>query len=304
MKRFYVAILLFVFPILVLMGGTEWYVRSLPNIYKDKYDWMEHHAEEVETLVLGNSFTAHGVKPASLPGISYNLAIEGRTYAYDHFLFFHWIGKCANLKLVILPVSYDGFYRTSVGGIGEKMQELYDRIYMDSPFHVYDMSYNIESLYYKPLQKKIRDYLCGESINWDDDGWVALPLSRKTPNWNADYINRASARKSTYRTYGNAADNFQYVSEIAHYCLNHSIQMVLVSTPYTKEYNQYLDERQISYTRHLVDKLQNQFGAKYYDYREDVRFHDDDFFDQSHMSEVGAEKLTKILMEDIHKNNR
>ena len=47
-------------------------------------------------------------------------------------------------------------------------------------------------------------------------------------------------------------------------------------------------------------KLQQDFRIAYFDYREDTRFVDDDFYDQSHLSEIGAEKFTRLLMDDIH----
>lgn len=73
MKRFYYAIILFILPIIVFMGMAELYVRSLPNIYKYKNDWMEQHAEEVETLILGSSHTMFGVNPKYLGRSSFNI---------------------------------------------------------------------------------------------------------------------------------------------------------------------------------------------------------------------------------------
>lgn len=50
MKQFYLSVVLFMFPIFVFMGGAEYAVRQIPNEYKYKNNWMDQHAEEVETL--------------------------------------------------------------------------------------------------------------------------------------------------------------------------------------------------------------------------------------------------------------
>ena len=83
-------------PIFVFMGGAECYVRRLPNIYKYKNEWMEQHAEEVETLIVGNSFAMNGIIPDSIGRNSYNLAFGGEPLIYDHFLFF--VNYCQNSK--------------------------------------------------------------------------------------------------------------------------------------------------------------------------------------------------------------
>ncbi len=299
MKRFYINILFFVLPVFALIGGGEMYVRSLPNIYKYKNDWMERHAEEVETLVLGNSHTANAINPVYMKGNVFNLAIAGQEYVYDHFLFFKWADRYKNLKMLILPVSYFSFYRDAIGGKFDIMQELNYCIYMDSPYHRYSLPYHLESLYYSPLSGKIKQWINGNYISWNSSGWVEGSVSKKSSVWNAEHVNRSLARSYLASSYEKDLENYRYVSDIADYCKHHGVRLVLLSTPQTKEYNSCLNKEQIEHTGMLVRKLQRQYDVEYYDYREDSRFVDDDFFDQSHLSEVGAEKFTKILMKDI-----
>jgi hypothetical protein len=48
-----------------------------------------------------------------------------------------------------------------------------------------------------------------------------------------------------------------------------------------------------------IDSLKQQYHIEYYDYLKDTRFVADDFWDGDHLSDVGAEKFTKILKGDI-----
>ena len=61
MRRFYIAVILFMFPIFVFVGGAEYAVRQIPNEYKYKNDWMDQHADEVESLILDSSHSLNGI---------------------------------------------------------------------------------------------------------------------------------------------------------------------------------------------------------------------------------------------------
>ena len=52
----------------------------------------------------------------------------------------------------------------------------------------------------------------------------------------------------------------------------------------------------------VIRKFQKECAVPYFDYLKDPRFVADDFYDSNHLSDIGAEKFTKILNEDI-KNN-
>ena len=301
MKRFYRSVLLFVLPIVLFLGGAEYMVRQIPNEYKYKNDWMDRHAEEVETLILGNSHTQTGINPNLLDSNAFNLSIAGQDYVYSHFLFFKWSDKLKKLRTLIMPVSYFSLYKTPHGDNSELMQELNYRIYMGSPFFRYNIAYNMESLYYKPLYGKIRDFLNGESVKWKSNGWLPWYFANKSDVWNADHVNKALARiyLADSVKYGNINRNYGYIAEIANYCKKRGIRFILVSTPQTKDYNKCLSSRQIMRTNSLVERLRREYDVEYYDYREDYSFRDSDFYDQSHLSEFGAEKFTRLLKQKL-----
>ena len=290
-------------PIFVFMGGAEYVVRQIPNEYKYKYDWMEEHAEEVETLILGNSHTAAGINPALIGDNVFNLSIGGQDYMYSHYLFFRWLSRYKKLKTVIIPVSYFSFYQKIKGDNSAVMIEFYYRIYMDCPFHKYHIAYNFETWNYNSLSGKIRRYLEGRSIEWRTDGWTPWLLSRKSPIWNADHVNKSLARMNLAHSFKDVPSNYGYIADIADYCYQHKIKLILVSTPQTKEYNMCLNRNQIKNTEQLVRNIVKEYCVDYYDYRDDNRFLCEDYCDQSHLSEIGAEKFTKLLIVDIQTKN-
>lgn len=54
-------------------------------------------------------------------------------------------------------------------------------------------------------------------------------------------------------------------------------------------------------TYKLIDSLANEYNLKYFDYMKDKRFNKEEYFyDGDHLSEVGAEKFSKILKQDLN----
>lgn len=279
-------------PIIVFMGGAECYVRRIPNIYKYKNDWMEQHAEEVETLILGSSHTLDGINPDFLGKNTFNLAFSGQTLKYDHYLFFRWVYRLKNLKIIIFPISYFTFFSSDL----EQIRETYYSIYMDYSAP----SIGLEMLYYGPFMAKIVQYKGGRTLECQKNGWARRSLIDKdTANWNKDYIAASLVRAQTAKSWEGIGLNYSYLSEMASYCKEHGIRFVMVTLPHTKGYNQHLDKKQLGKTLSLVSSMKHQYNLEFFDYREDGRFVDDDFIDQSHLSDVGAEKFTKILMGDL-----
>ena len=292
MRRFYIAVILFMLPVFVFMGGAEYVVRQIPNDYKYKNDWLEHHAEEVKTLVLGSSHALDGINPDFLGKNAFNLAFPSQTLKYDHYLFFRWAHRFKTLKMVIFPISYFSFFFSDM----EQIRETYYSIYMDYPAP----SIDLEMLCYGPYTAKIGHYKEGRAIECQKNGWACRSLSDKDmANWNKDYITASLIRKQTADSWKWIDSNYSYLSEMASYCKNHGIRFVMVALPHTKRYNQHLDKKQLGKTLSLTSSLKQQYSLDFFDYREDCRFVDDDFIDQSHLSDVGAEKFTKILMNDL-----
>lgn len=292
MKRFYINILFFVLPVFALIGGGEMYVRSLPNIYKYKNNWMEQHAKEVETLVLGSSHALDGINPEYVEGCSFNLANQGQTLKYDHFLFFKWADRYKKLKVVILPISYFTFFFSDM----EQICKVYYTIYMDYP----NTPPDLEVLYYLPLKTKINHIMKGEGIGCCKNGWARRLLSGKDYQlWNKDYVTKFLVHKQTAKSWEWMECNYNYVCEMASYCRDHGIRLVLVSPPHTKEYNRCLSKKQLAKTDSILMRLRRHYSIEYHDYRCDNRFIDDDFIDQSHLSEIGAEKFTNLLKSDL-----
>ena len=296
MKRFYIAVLMFMLPIFVFMGGAEYAVRQIPNYYSYKYNWMDKHAEEVETLVLGSSHSLNGIIPRYLGENSFNLALPGQTLKYDAYLFFKWTDRYKNMKLVILPISYFSFFMDHSEWIGET----YSKIYLKSPFHSDFSQYNLEMLEFKPLHSKIYLWRTGNEEYVKERGWLPMYLKNKNKStWNLEHNNIHGVKEHTMKSWEFVDNNYKLVSSIIEYCNKNGIKIALITTPQYKDYNIHLDKAQLGKMYELIRDLQREHGVLYLNYLQDDRFCADDFYDSSHLSEIGAEKFTRILKYDL-----
>ena len=300
MKRFYIAVLLFMLPIFVFVGGAECFVRRQPNIYRYKNDWMDQHAEEVETLIIGNSFAMNGVIPDSLRHNAFNLALGGEPLKYDHFLFFKWANRYKNLKMVIQSVAYDSFYQGCSDFVVDDIQETTYKLYMGCQKHSDFSFYSLESRHSKVFLEKLKRYLtnkydyseayCGWQCGTDFSAELAPTFDRE---------NKKYARIQTVDSYENADNNVKLLEEELSFCIKHNVRFVIISPPHWKSWNSLLSPRQITKNRELIQSLQKKYSFVYLDYREDKRFVESDFSDRMHLTKSGAEKFSKILAKDV-----
>lgn len=283
-------------PIFVFMGGAEFCARQIPNYYSYKYDWMDQHAEEVESLILGSSHSLNGIIPRYLGKNTFNLALPGQTLKYDAYLFYKWADRYKKLRLVILPISYFSFFMDHSEWIGET----YCKIYLKSPFHSDFSRYNLEMLEFKPLHSKLYLWRTGNEEYVKEHGWLPMYLKDKNEStWNLKNNNIHGVKEHTIKSWEFVDNNYKLVSSIIEFCNKNGIKIALITTPQYKDYNIHLDKAQLGKMYELIRDLQREYGVLYLNYLQDDRFCADDFYDPSHLSEIGAEKFTRILKHDL-----
>lgn len=279
------------------MGGAEYCVRQIPNEYRYKNDWMEQHAEEVETLIFGSSHAWFGINPVYINGVAFNLALPSQSLKYDSFLLHKWENRYKNLKTIIIPISYFTFFFDNPFGLQQAPS--YYKNYMGCPYYPGISIYSFEVLFFKALHGKL---VTQHDNNWkvlcDEYGWHNSPVEPKAEDWE-DLVKAKSLVKVQTGSKDYIELNYSYLKGMALFCKKNSIRMVLVTIPTSKVYNQLVDDERIKISYSQVKRLQKEMGTAFFDYREDKRFSSDDFADVNHLNASGAEKFTKILMNDI-----
>lgn len=296
MKRFLSLSTLLCCTIIATLTGGELLVRSLPNAYKTKDEWMMKHAHAVSCIVLGSSHTYYGVRPEYIDSL-YNLANISQNPKYDYFMLEKYGDMCKHLKTVILPISYCTLFDKRFEDGDDWYYALYYKVYMDCPYHSDFSRYSAEMFHSSVYFGKLGNWLCGRTdMRCDSLGWgMDYSLARKPEDINHNN-SITTVRRHTAETWDYLGENCFYVDRIAAYCRSRDIRLVLITTPTWHTYYEHLDRKQLNRMYEVVHTIPD---AEYYDYLKDGRFVEDDFYDADHLSDVGAKKFTLILRDEV-----
>jgi hypothetical protein len=305
MKSFLKYSIILVALLSVTLIAGEVFVRSLPNPYKTKEEFMSKHASDVEAIILGSSHTYYGINPEYLDGVAFSLANPSQNYEYDYYLLSRYADKYKNLKMVIAPVSYFSFRDSPFeerGDVNFDNRVMNYHVYMDEPN--WRPKYNFEFCYVTVFWGKIMAYLRNEVRNCTEFGFgTDYKLKDKIENVEKRTA-KVAVNLSTYKDSRYLDYNLNYVTNIIKFCKERSIRLVFVTTPKSHYYYDLVDNTdQQKENSQLIEDLKSKYGVEYYNYEKDSRFVSDDFYDAHHLSDVGATKFTKILNEDLKRKH-
>lgn len=297
MNRFLKLLAIILFPMLVFAVFTETLLRTAPNVYKYKYEWMQENAENVEVLVLGNSYAYLGISPTFFSQKAFNLANVGQDAKQDDFLLHYWGKRYKKLKVVIIPIHY----RTWNIGLMEDGNSIYRcryyKLYMDCPLYGGNPLKYFELSEPRTAFKSLNSILHGRnSTGCDTLGFGALSSSAAD-----EKVAIRDAKEHTASNTEKRSNNYKYISNIASFCKEHDIALLLVTPPMWKFYYDALNTEQLNTMRSKADLVAKDYDALYLDYSESKEFTASDFTDGHHLNEQGAKKFSKILNKEINR---
>ncbi len=106
MKKFITRLILFFIPIVLFIVSLEVISMNIPNDYSYKKNYLDHHASEIEILVLGSSHSYYGINPNYFTLNTFNASQLSQTLDYDYIVLNKYKKKLSTLKYIILPISY------------------------------------------------------------------------------------------------------------------------------------------------------------------------------------------------------
>ncbi|MCH5347022.1 MAG: hypothetical protein J1E63_07920 [Muribaculaceae bacterium] len=271
-------------------------IRSLlPNPYKYKHERLSAKSDDIATLILGSSHGYYGIRPQVFGDSAFNLANVSQIFRYDNQLLRNY--PFANLKTVILPLSYASFTDYDFAETDYWSFAANYKIYMDVNFHGDLSRYNFELSRPALFSQKLRALMDGKQLSCDSLGFGKDFSKGKSWGWKESGLK--AAQRHTGKDFSAVDDNVAYLSAIASYCRERDIQLVLVTMPALESYRDNLNPGQYKMVTHLADSLARRYDFTYLNMIDDPRFVESDFYDADHFNLLGAEKFTKILRDTI-----
>lgn len=313
MKRFLKVTILFLLPLLCGFGMLEYGMRSVPNNYTYKNNWLKANISHVRIWTFGSSHGLYGISPRYFSKSAFNSAHVSQPLKYDAFIFHKYIEQADSLEWVILPVSY--FTMISCMEEGEEWWRIKNYcLYYNCPYHKYEIKYNCEIVgnplsVYKQIKRVGRYWIKGiDDFNCDSLG-LDIGYSkedRANEGWYLDGPQRVKHHtKDLEEKQTIIRENTNYLREIITTCTNKNVQVLLLTTPVCSTYYSCVDSAQYALMVGTCECFANEYNNVHYlNLFKDSRFVEDDFHDSDHLATEGATKLTKILDNYIQEHVR
>lgn len=304
MRHFLYSLVLLILPIIIIFGIGELIAREVPNSYKLKEAWITRNKSDVQILICGPSHSYYCINPYYFEGYkAFNLANVSETYDYTYYLLSRDSSAYEKLKYVFLTVSYYTFPFKKLEEGPEWYRcinyKLYNECTKHSDFSKYNFELSNRETY---IRKIIKFFKSDNSVGCDSLGWAndyCLATRKKTDSFYNKDVALADMKYHTSKDWSDELYIFEYLCKIAEFCQKRNIKMILVTPPVWHTYSDNCDKKQLERMYQLVDSLVHKYPVEYKDYFNDKRFELNDFYDICHLSDLGAEKFSKILKKDF-----
>lgn len=300
MKKYLLKISLIGSILILLIAIGEYVVRQDINPYQYKHRYIIENGDNITTLVLGSSHTYFGIKPNLISESAFSLANGSQPLLYDYYMLENYISDLPNLQHVILDVGYLSLRSTGFSVAASRKYTINYCIYMDFPqissFSSLNLMCSEMALFRSKLSTMLKQ---ANNLTCDEFGWGEdYNITKKKSDW--DDATAAIKRHTGGENYNEKVfKNIENISRIAELCRSNNVELIIISMPIWHTYRDNLDQAQLNDVYSALERLNKKYEFNFYDYSEDVRFELDDFYDSDHLSNIGAEKFSRILADTL-----
>lgn len=309
MKNFLFKVFL---PIVIVCGILFWtgelYLRSLPNDFKYKREYIDKNANRVKIITLGASTPAMDIMPRFFDlQPSFCCAYATQSPNYDYWILSKYIDQMDSLKYIIYTWAPQMLYRSiKPDGVAPTYVKKY-AIYYDCPYYKgfenqFEISANITDIFSKikgdnhKLAFTTTDFDGYQSGYYDD-----IPYEEEM--WNGYIDSKIKEYNALLEVEGveeQKKENLDYMYKIFDLCKTHNVTVLMVRFPIDSRLFEGIDkaaQEEVDY--HLSQFLQKYDNIKLLDYRDCNLFSYDEMYNANHLNPRGAEKFTRILNDSI-----
>ena len=301
MQQFIRKVILYLIPLIIVAIVFEISLRQLDNPYKFKKTYLDTHAQELETLVLGSSHAYYDINPEYIDQISFNVGAVSQSLDLDLAILKKYEHKFKDLKHIVLPVSYFTFYgELSKSPEKWRMKDYVLYLDLNVPSSLKD---HFEILSIKPknnLKKLIRYYSGQNMIHYSKTGWGnnyksigSNTLERTGKEAAQRHSEQDLNSEDSYSKFQNGVEQLRLIVEWAN---KMNIKVLLFMPPAYHSYTSHLNHQQLDQVTAQLNSISNEFSnCEYINLLNDKNFIAEDYYDADHLNHKGAKKITLLI---------
>jgi hypothetical protein len=287
----------------------EFLLRQIPNDYSFKKEYLDKHANEIQTLVLGASSGYFGINPVYFSKNTFNACHVSQSLDYDLEILKKYQHDLNRLETVILPIPFATLWAKlskSPEAWRVKNYMIYYKMNTSHSFSDYTellsnkMTINIKKLINYYIHKK-RETISTEL------GWNVLFKSGNIQE--LDETGKIAALKHSISNISSIDklkrynENLTILNSLARICDGKQVKVIFFTPPEYKSYRENLNKKQSLKTiETMTNFVKEHTNCQYLDLSDDPDFEAKDFYDADHLNEIGAEKLSKKIKAIIENN--
>ncbi len=315
MKLFFKKILVFVFPLFLLVVGMGFYLRNMNSLYKEKLSGIIEHANEIEILILGNSHASYGVNPNYFTDYAFNIAHPGQSIYFDKELTLQNLESLKRLKYVFISLDYHSLYFSSQRGerniwsyYGHGIKhpsEDYNKADI-SPFLLGYYPRVSFSFLRKDLLAKWKFRNHAQYLDFNTEvgviktdvlvkGFVSFSGTNTSDFKNNYYQERMNGHDYLINNSTEEEMVLNELDELITKLHSKGITAIFFSTPTFKDYNKILEPDIITHNNLVIEELCKIYNMEFWDYSVKNDFIKEEFFNPDHLNKKGAERFSKML---------
>lgn len=296
MKKFLKYLLVFALPVVGCSIGTEMLLRSIPNVYSYKCDYLDAHSDSIETLILGTSHSFYGVNPDYFRSRCFNAALVSQTLDFDYQILRKYSDHFAKLKCIVVPISYFSLFETLANSVEAgriKNYSIYYHIY--TSWRLSDNSEFLGTKFDLSLKRIYIYHTSGKTeLRCSPSGWGLGYLSKRSKNLNSS--GKRAATGHTMESRALYSENIRSLLSIIHFAEKKGIRVYFFTPPAFDTYTSRLNGAQLQIMLNTMNGLDRRYEhCFYHNFLTDSSFVAHDFYDADHLNEIGAEKLSRKL---------
>jgi hypothetical protein len=308
LRRFILKLLVFILPVAASLLYIEHRLAAIPNSYNSKHDNFKEQADSVEVLVLGASEATYGINPSYFSHKGYNLADISQDLYFDSALVCNYLAKMPKLKLVLIEVDYMIFdYSLTSNPIEDWRASYYYKYWgiKSDNWNAFDLNnYSLIWLYSRSVVKDLARKKFDTSFvkNMSPNGWMKYDTTVEKDNGISDEFAKKRIKVITsLMTKGNSQKAHNCAANLVRELAAKNIKVEFINIPVYSTYRKYCNPDTLANNTKFIKELCQKYGCYYTDYFADNRFTLADFHNNDHLNFRGAEKLSRLIDQDIIK---
>lgn len=297
--------------VLIIYMLNKAYMPIDAGKYLDLDKFIYYLGEDYGKIRVANLGSSHGAydfvydKITEQGTVCFNFGIVSQTYEYDYALLREYGHYMENGSVMFIPVSYFSFNNEVINSVeAQALSVRYYRILSPENIPNYDPYTDIVTHKF-PILSAGEDIL----LLFPDLNAVLTAHAANDGIDVEEFIRKTQARYS--RHFDNKDEYFlperiENLYDIINYCRDHDITPVLITTPFSKYYNDLVSQVFLQEFYDTINKISYDTSVSYYDYSHDERFHDNlEYFDDSdHLNAEGAAYFMDILWDEVEELER